>query len=75
MNRVHHHAVASRLCCCCRRCHTVCLVEQLLIVACIVLSMETSREAEIGELDVPCLVNQNVVGFDITEKMGLISTR
>ena len=41
-------------------------VHELLVVRRIVLFVETSREAEVCQLDVAMLVKQDVVGFDVT---------
>jgi len=45
---------------------TIRLIEQTLIVARIVLLVEAGGKAEIGELDVTLLVDENVVGLDVT---------
>lgn len=41
---------------------------ELLVVRCVVLLVEASRETKISQLDVSTSIEENVVGFDITEK-------
>lgn len=42
--------------------------EETLVVILVVGFVETSREAKVGELDVAIFINEDVVGFDITDK-------
>lgn len=62
MDRVYHHTVSSR-----RRLRIISRVEKLLIVARIVLLVKASRKTEIGQFDVAIFVDEDVIGFDISE--------
>ena len=49
--------------------------EQLLVVSRIVLSVETSRQTEVGELDVSAAVEEDVVGLDVTSRRSALVRR
>ena len=66
MNRVNHDAIPRSLRCRSGRCNTVCGVKEALVVAGVVLLVETSRQTEVGQLDMAIFVNENVVWLDIT---------
>lgn len=51
------------------------ILHQLLVVRVLMLLLETSGQAEIGQLDVPTTVKQDVVRLDVTKTMlGVILT-
>lgn len=45
------------------------MVEKPLIIARVVLAVEARGKTEVRQLDVPILVDQNVVGFDVSMTM------
>ena len=42
--------------------------EQLLVIAIFVLGVEAGAEAEVGQLDVSTAVEEDVVGFDVSDE-------
>lgn len=45
------------------------MVEKPLIIARVVFAVEARGKTEVRQLDVPILVDQNVVGFDVSMTM------
>jgi hypothetical protein len=66
MDRVDHHAVPRRLRSGRRGRDTIRGIQETLIVARVVLLMEPGGKAEIRQLDVSVLVNQNIIRFDVS---------
>lgn len=42
--------------------------EETLVIVLVVRLVKTGREAEVGELDVAIFIDEDVVGFDITDE-------
>jgi len=66
MDRVDHHAVPRRLRGRRRRRDAVRGIQETLVVARLVLLMEPGGKTEIGQLDMPVLVDQDVVRLDVS---------
>jgi len=66
MNGVDHHAIPRRLCGRRRRRDTIRGIQETLVVTRVVLFMEPGGEAEIGQLDMTVLVNQDIVRLDVS---------
>lgn len=66
VNGIDHHAIPRRLCGGRWRRYATRRIQETLVVARIVLLMKPGREAEIRQLDMPILVDQDIIRLDIS---------
>lgn len=73
MDCVDHHRVASTRVVLLLAGSVGAAFEETLIVVLVVCLVEAGREAEVGELDVTIFIDEDVVGFDITDEENKLS--